>query len=55
MNDVDKLRQAMGQPPATQFAEVDVDRIMRLGGRRIRQRLVMRWRLSSVSTETPQA
>jgi hypothetical protein len=41
MNEVDKLRQAMGEPPATQFAAVDVDRIMRVGGRRrIRRRLL---------------
>ncbi|MFI9383518.1 hypothetical protein [Kutzneria sp. NPDC052558] len=31
---MDRLREAMAQPPAEQFAEVDVERVMRLGSRR---------------------
>jgi hypothetical protein len=42
MSDVDRLREAMAQPPAEQFAEVDVERVMHLGGRaRLRRRLAI--------------
>ena len=41
MNDVERLREAMAQPPAERFAEVDVQQVMRVGGRRrMRRRLV---------------
>lgn len=41
MNDVDRLREAMAQPPGERFAEVDVERVMRIGGRRrMRRRLL---------------
>ncbi|MFC0434768.1 hypothetical protein [Kutzneria buriramensis] len=41
MNEVDRLREAMAQPPGEQFAEVDVQQIMRRGGRlRLRRRLL---------------
>lgn len=41
MNDVDRLREAMAQPPGEPFAEVDVQSVMRIGGRRrLRRRLL---------------
>jgi hypothetical protein len=42
MNDIERLREAMARTPDEHFAEVDVDRIIRLGGRaRIRRRLAI--------------
>ena len=34
MSDIDRLRDAMAEPPAQPFAPVDIERVMRLGGRR---------------------
>jgi hypothetical protein len=42
MSDVERLREAMAQPPAEHFAEVDVERVMHLGRRaRLRRRLAI--------------
>ncbi|WP_328609629.1 hypothetical protein OG943_11045 [Amycolatopsis sp. NBC_00345] len=38
MTDLDGLRAALAEPPAETFAEVDLARVMRLGGRRRRYR-----------------
>jgi hypothetical protein len=42
MSDVERLREAMAQPPAEHFAEVDLERVMHLGRRaRVRRRLAI--------------
>lgn len=41
MNDVDRLREAMAEPPDQHFAPVDVARVMRIGGRRRARRRLL--------------
>ncbi|HEX4222759.1 MAG TPA: hypothetical protein VHZ97_10380 [Pseudonocardiaceae bacterium] len=42
MNDVERLRAAMAQPPSEHFADVDLEQVMRLGGRRrLRRRMAI--------------
>lgn len=41
MSDIDRLRDAMAEPPAQPFAPVDIDRVMRLGGRRRARRRLL--------------
>jgi len=41
VSDLDRLRDAMAQPPAQHFAPVDVERVMRLGGRRRARRRLL--------------
>jgi hypothetical protein len=41
VNDVDRLREAMSQPPGEHFAEVDVEHVMRVGGRRRARRRLL--------------
>lgn len=41
MSDLDRLRDAMAEPPPQPFAPVDVERVMRLGGRRRARRRLL--------------
>jgi hypothetical protein len=41
VSDLDRLRDAMAEPPAQHFAPVDVERVMRLGGRRRARRRLL--------------
>jgi hypothetical protein len=41
VSDIDRLRDAMAEPPAQPFAPVDIERVMRLGGRRRARRRLL--------------